>query len=85
MADISVITLPDGSEYNIKDSVARTTGSSSTNGIVKLSDATNGTQAANNGGTAATPKAVSDALAAAKAYADTVGGGTAVTINTWGN
>lgn len=38
-------------------------------GHVKLSDATDGTSAA-SGGTAATPKAVSDALAAAKSYAD---------------
>lgn len=39
-------------------------------GHVKLSDATDGTAAASSGGTAATPKAVSDALAAAKSYAD---------------
>lgn len=39
-------------------------------GHVKLSDATDGTAAAASGGTAATPKAVSDALAAAKQYAD---------------
>ena len=39
-------------------------------GHVKLSDATDGTAAAASGGTAATPKAVSDALAAAKTYAD---------------
>lgn len=39
-------------------------------GHVKLSDATNGTSVAASGGTAATPKAVSDALAAAKTYAD---------------
>lgn len=45
-------------------------GTSSNYGHVKLSDATNGTAAAASGGTAATPKAVSDALAAAKAYAD---------------
>lgn len=45
-------------------------GTSSNYGHVKLSDATNGTSAAASGGTAATPKAVADALTAAKAYAD---------------
>lgn len=45
-------------------------GTSSNYGHVKLSDATNGTTAAASGGTAATPKAVADALTAAKAYAD---------------
>ena len=45
-------------------------GTSSNYGHVKLSDATNGTAAAASGGMAATPKAVSDALAAAKDYAD---------------
>lgn len=45
-------------------------GTSSNYGHVKLSDATDGTAAAASGGTAATPKAVSDALAAAKTYAD---------------
>lgn len=45
-------------------------GSSTYYGHVKLSDATNGTAAAASGATAATPKAVSDALAAAKTYAD---------------
>lgn len=39
-------------------------------GHVKLSDATAGTEAAASGGTAATPKAVKDALDAAKSYAD---------------
>lgn len=39
-------------------------------GHVKLSDATSSTDAAAAGGTAATPKAVKDALDAAKAYAD---------------
>lgn len=47
------------------------TGTGSNYGHVKLSDDTNGTAAAASGGTAATPKAVSDALAAAKSYADT--------------
>lgn len=46
------------------------TGTSGNYGHVKLSDATNGTAAAASGGTAATPKAVADALAAAKSYAD---------------
>lgn len=46
-------------------------GDASNYGHVKLSDATNGTAAAASGGTAATPKAVADALAAAKTYADT--------------
>lgn len=59
------------------------TGTSSSYGHVKLSDATDGTSAAASGGTAATPKAVNDALVAAKAYADTVAGGTLVTMNTW--
>lgn len=45
-------------------------GTASNYGHVKLSDATNGTTAAASGGTAATPKAVSDALKAAKDYAD---------------
>lgn len=39
-------------------------------GLVYLSDATNGTGVDENSGTAATPKAVADALAAAKSYAD---------------
>lgn len=47
-------------------------GTSSNYGHVKLSDATDGTTAAASGGTAATPKAVSDALSAAKTYADGV-------------
>ncbi len=45
-----------------------------TNGVyghVKLSDDTNGTAAAASGGTAATPKAVADALTAAKAHTTT--------------
>lgn len=45
-------------------------GTSSNYGHVKLSDATDGTSAAASGGTAATPKAVKDALDAAKSYAD---------------
>lgn len=45
-------------------------GTSSNYGHVKLSDSTTATTAAASGGTAATPKAVSDALAAAKSYAD---------------
>lgn len=45
-------------------------GTSSNYGHVKLSDSTTATTAAASGGTAATPKAVSDALAAAKTYAD---------------
>ena len=45
-------------------------GTDSKYGHVKLSDATNGTAAASSGGTAATPKAVADALTAAKNYAD---------------
>lgn len=49
-------------------------GTDSNYGHVKLSDATDGTSAAASGGTAASPKAVSDALAAAKSYADSVGG-----------
>lgn len=45
-------------------------GTSSNYGHVKLSDSTTATTAAASGGTAATPKAVKDALDAAKAYAD---------------
>ena len=45
-------------------------GTSGNYGHVKLSDSTTATTAAASGGTAATPKAVSDALAAAKSYAD---------------
>ena len=45
-------------------------GTSANYGHVKLSDATNATTAAASGGTAATPKAVKDALDAAKTYAD---------------
>lgn len=41
-------------------------------GHVKLSDSTNDSTAAAAGGTAATPKAVKDALDAAKSYADSV-------------
>ena len=52
-------------------------GTSSAYGHVKLSDSTTATTAAASGGTAATPKAVSAALAAAKSYADSVAGGTA--------
>lgn len=52
-------------------------GTSSAYGHVKLSDNTTSTTAAASGGTAATPKAVSAALAAAKSYADSVAGGTA--------
>ena len=44
-------------------------GTDSSYGHVKLSDSTSGTSAAASGGTAATPKAVKDALDAAKAYA----------------
>ncbi len=47
-------------------------GSSTNYGHVKLSDATNGTATAASGGTAASPKAVADALKAAKDYADTL-------------
>ena len=45
-------------------------GTSSNYGHVKLSDSTSSTTAAASGGTAATPKAVSDALSAAKSYTD---------------
>ena len=45
-------------------------GSNSNYGHVKLSDSTSATTAAASGGTAATPKAVKDALDAAKSYAD---------------
>ena len=46
-------------------------GTNSNYGHVKLSDDTDGTAAASSGGTAATPKAVADALTAAKSYAAT--------------
>lgn len=49
-------------------------GTSSNYGHVKLSDATDGTSAAAGGGTAATPKAVSDALQEAYSYADSAAG-----------
>ena len=45
-------------------------GTNANYGHVKLSDSTSSTTAAASGGTAATPKAVKDALDAAKAYAD---------------
>ena len=45
-------------------------GTSSSYGHVKLSDSTSSSTAAASGGTAATPKAVKDALDAAKAYVD---------------
>ena len=48
------------------------TGTNNNYGHVKLSDATDGTAAAASGGTAATPKAVSDCLTAAKNYADSL-------------
>lgn len=62
-------------------------GTSSNYGHVKLSDATDGTSAAASGGTAATPKAVADALAAAKSYADDIvaGGGGEVNQNAFSN
>ena len=44
------------------------TGTGTNYGHVKLSDATNSNSAATNGGTAATPKAVADALTEAKNY-----------------
>ena len=85
MADISAITLPNGNTYSLKDSTARATATGSTNGLVLLSDSTAGSETAASGGTAATPKAVADALAAAKAYTDSAAGsgGASVTINTW--
>lgn len=46
------------------------TGTNSLYGHVKLSDSINSTTAASSGGTAATPKAVSDAIAAAIKYCD---------------
>lgn len=56
-------------------------GNASNYGHVKLSDSTTATTAA-SGGTAATPKAVSDALAAAKSYADGLDTGVSdVTVN----
>lgn len=45
-------------------------GTTSDYGHVKLSDSTSGTATAASGGTAATPKAVADALSSAKSYAD---------------
>ena len=49
-------------------------GTGSNYGHVKLSDSTTATTAAASGGTAATPKAVSDAYTGAKNYADSVAG-----------
>lgn len=49
-------------------------GTASLYGHVKLSDSTTAATAAASGGTAATPKAVSAALTAAKSYADSVAG-----------
>ena len=60
-------------------------GTSANYGHVKLSDATDGTTAAASGGTAATPKAVSDALAAAKAYADSNDSDTTYTLGATGS
>lgn len=63
----------DTSRAPVSHAASTTTYGAGTNtnyGHVKLSDATDGTSAAASGGTAATPKAVKDALDAAKAYAD---------------
>lgn len=62
-------------------------GTSTNYGHVKLSDATNSTTAAASGGTAATPKAVKDALDAAKSYADSIveAGGGEVNQNAFSN
>lgn len=73
----------DTSRAPVSHASAETTygsGTSSNYGHVKLSDSTSSTTAAASGGTAATPKAVKDALDAAKAYAD----GKADTNTTYG-
>ena len=59
-------------------------GTSSNYGHVKLSDSTSATTAAASGGTAATPKAVKDALDAAKSYADGLATGAAMFKGTLG-
>ena len=56
--------------YHASSSEGYGKGTASNYGHVKLSDVTDGTAAAASGGIAATPKAVADALAAAKTYAD---------------
>ena len=62
-----------GKAPNAHASTATTYGKATSTyyGHVKLSDSTTGTGTAASGGTAATPKAVSDALSAAKSYANT--------------
>lgn len=62
-----------GKAPNAHASTATTYGKATSTyyGHVKLSDSTTGTGTAASGGTAATPKAVSDALTAAKSYANT--------------
>ncbi len=63
----------DSSRAPVSHATSTTTygaGTGTNYGHVKLSDATDGSAAAASGGTAATPKAVADALAAAKTYAD---------------
>lgn len=62
-----------GKAPNAHASTATTYGEATSTyyGHVKLSDSTTGTGTAASGGTAATPKAVSDALTAAKSYANT--------------
>lgn len=71
-ADITLTASDVGAAPTSHASSATTygAGTSSNYGHVKLSDATDGTAAAASGGTAATPKAVKDALQAAKDYAD---------------
>lgn len=74
------LTFKNGStaEINILNTQAQTailgilggTATDTAKGLVKLSDAINGTATAASGGTAATPKAVADALEEAKNYAD---------------
>lgn len=65
-------TSLDGKAPTDHASTATTYGKGTSNnyGHVKLSDSTSSTTAASSGGTAATPKAVKDALDAAKTYAD---------------
>ena len=72
---INLQTSLDGKAPTDHASTATTYGKGTNNnyGHVKLSDSTSSTTAAASGGTCATPKAVKDALDAAKTYADGVG------------
>lgn len=89
MTESDVVTLIENDTTHAPASHASSsstygTGTSSLFGHVKLSDATNSSSSSSSG-IAATPKAVNDALVAAKDYADSVagGGGSTITLNSW--